>query len=68
MRDLACAECVVSFLAPPIAKAPELDLAEQEAIEVLAASGLVPPLRLVTEPQKSSTAQLKLSPAARRSA
>jgi len=46
VRGLACADCVVSVLlgAPP---ALDLDAAEQAAIDVLAGSGLVPPLRLV---------------------
>ncbi|WP_456824245.1 hypothetical protein [Cellulomonas sp. P5_E12] len=60
-RATACADCVVTFLTIPVrAPAPvavpvgetttgavELDAAEQHAIGVLAASGLVPPLRLV---------------------
>lgn len=55
MRDLACGDCVVSVLlgAPPavgtgVGTGVELDHAEQAAIAVLAGSGLVPPLRLVT--------------------
>jgi hypothetical protein len=47
VRGLACHDCVVSvLLGPP----PELslDAEEQRAFEVLADSGLVPPLRLVT--------------------
>ena len=58
----ACADCVVTFLTIPVrvpapvtphpevgtaAGAVEIDAAEQHAIGVLAASGLVPPLRLV---------------------
>ncbi len=62
-RGAACADCVVTFLTIPVrasaptpgrvvstgpdAPAVELDAAEQHAIGVLAASGLVPPLRLV---------------------
>jgi hypothetical protein len=57
-RGAACADCVVTFLTIPVrapapepvtvtAGAVELDAAEQHAIGVLAASGLVPPLRLV---------------------
>lgn len=50
-RGAACTDCVVSFLTIPVrAAAPpavELDDAERHAIDVLAASGLVPPLRLV---------------------
>lgn len=57
-RGAACADCVVTFLTIPVrtrspaepARAPvpaELDAGERRAIEVLAASGLVPPLRMV---------------------
>lgn len=47
VRGLACHDCVVTvLLGPP----PELSLADEEvaAFDVLASSGLVPPLRLVT--------------------
>jgi hypothetical protein len=47
VRGLACHDCVVTvLLGPP----PELsfDNDEQQAFEVLASSGLVPPLRMVT--------------------
>jgi hypothetical protein len=45
VRGLACGDCVVSALlgGPPA----ELDDGEYAAIEALAGSGLVPPLRLV---------------------
>lgn len=47
MRDLACADCVVTVLlgAPP--GALDVDDDEQRALGVLADSGLVPRLRLV---------------------
>ncbi|MBO9555827.1 hypothetical protein [Cellulomonas sp.] len=56
-RGAACTDCVVTFLtvtvrpgaapAPrPLAGVVELDRAEQHALGVLAAQGLVPPLRL----------------------
>ncbi len=47
VRGLACQDCVVTaLLGPP----PELgfDEDEQRALEVLAGSGLVPPLRMVS--------------------
>lgn len=61
VRGTDCADCVVTFLTVPVrprvvagtavpdaaAGAVELDAREQHAIGVLAASGLVPPLRLV---------------------
>ena len=45
----ACGDCLVTVLlgAPP--EGVELDEAEQRAIEALAESGLIPPLRLVPE-------------------
>lgn len=48
VRGLACGDCVVTVLlgAPPAGV--ELDAAERQAIAVLADSGLVPPLRLVS--------------------
>ena len=47
MRDLACADCVVTVLlgAPP--GALEVDDGERAALDVLADSGLVPRLQLV---------------------
>ncbi len=57
VRNLECGDCVVTVLlgAPPASGAVtpdrpgvELDGREQAAIAVLASSGLVPPLRLVT--------------------
>jgi len=48
VRGPACGDCVVSFLTIPVRQPEpaELDAAEQEAIAVLAAEGLIPPLRL----------------------
>ena len=45
-RGGACADCVVTFLTIPVG-VPDFDDAERDAIEVLASSGLVPPLRMV---------------------
>ena len=47
VRGLACHDCVVTVLMGP---PPELsfDDDEQRALEVLAGSGLIPPLRMVT--------------------
>jgi len=53
MRDIACAECVVShFLgAQPVTSPPQLDLAadEERALRVLHGAGLVPALRMLPE-------------------
>jgi hypothetical protein len=48
MRDLACDDCVVTVLlgAPP--GVLDVDDGERQALDVLADSGLVPRLRLVT--------------------
>ena len=47
VRDLACGDCVVTVLlgGPPGVR--DVDEGEQRALDVLAGSGLVPPLRLV---------------------
>ena len=54
VRGEACADCVVTFLTigvreagpEPLPPPADLDAAERDAIDVLARSGLVPPLRL----------------------
>ena len=51
VRPHACAECVVSVLLGPPGDAV-LDAEERDAVEVLAASGLVPPLRLAPGPAR----------------
>ena len=43
MRDIACGDCVVTFLLGPV---DGLGTAEQTALAVLAEGGLVPPLRM----------------------
>jgi hypothetical protein len=58
MRDLACGDCVVTVLlgAPP--GALEVDDGERHALDVLADSGLVPRLRLVsTRPPEGTPEQ-----------
>ena len=47
LRDLACAECVVTVLLGACGPAREVDDVERRALDVLADSGLVPRLRLV---------------------
>lgn len=54
MRDIACDECVVTFLLGPPAT---LDSQEQTALAVLAEGGLVPPLRLVARDQREGSAR-----------
>lgn len=54
VRDLACHDCVVSvLLGPPgpglnVDQPGDLQIEERAALAVLASSGLVPPLRLLT--------------------
>ena len=48
VRGLACPDCVVSVLLGSPPAAIELDPDEVGALDALAGSGLVPPLRLVT--------------------
>ena len=59
MRDLACADCVVSVLLGGPPGTLEVDDAERAALDVLADSGLVPRLRLVPLglPRGGSTAR-----------
>ncbi len=47
VRGAACSDCVVTVLLGMPDHRVEWDDAEQQALGVLAASGLVPPLRLV---------------------
>ena len=47
MRDLACADCVVTVLLGGPPGAVDVDDEERRALDVLADSGLVPRLRLV---------------------
>jgi hypothetical protein len=56
VRGPACGDCVVTVMLGLPGTRPSLDPAEQRAIGVLAASGLVPPLRLVpaTEPDREA--------------
>lgn len=48
VRGAACSDCVVTVLLGMPEHRVEWDDTEQHALGVLAASGLVPPLRLVT--------------------
>jgi hypothetical protein len=50
VRGLACSDCIVSALLGVPDDELTFDDAEQAAIGALAASGLVPPLRLVPKP------------------
>jgi hypothetical protein len=47
VRDQACGDCVVTVLLGKSGGVVELDDSEHDAVDVLAAEGLVPPLRLV---------------------
>jgi hypothetical protein len=46
-RDEACGDCVVTVLLGKPGQVVEFDDCEHVAVDVLAAEGLVPPLRLV---------------------
>ncbi len=52
MRGIGCGDCVVTVLLGGPPYGVELDDDERHAIDVLAAAGLVPPLRMV-EPTES---------------
>jgi hypothetical protein len=47
VRGRACSDCVVTVVLGAPSGGVELDAAECRALDVLAHSGLVPPLRLV---------------------
>lgn len=49
MRALACQDCVVSVLLGPPQTSRHVNDDEAQALGVLADSGLIPPLRLVTD-------------------
>lgn len=53
MRDIACSDCVVTFLLGP---APDIQAPERTALAVLANGGLVPPLRMVPRAGASASA------------
>lgn len=56
MRDIACADCVVThFLATPAVDTPGLRPGEERALAVLHGAGLVPPLRMAEGPGRSAT-------------
>jgi hypothetical protein len=55
VRDLQCGDCVVTVLLGNAPGALEVDDGEQQALAVLAESGLVPRLRLV--PLRSATSE-----------
>ena len=46
-RGPACSDCVISVLLGPMSEEVLLDDQEQAALQVMADSGLLPPLRLV---------------------
>lgn len=61
MRDIACGDCVVSFLIGPPSQ--DIDSQERVALAVLADGGLVPPLRMV--PVRGGPAPPRSGPASR---
>ncbi|NAZ78291.1 hypothetical protein GTQ99_23205 [Kineococcus sp. T13] len=67
VRPHACSECVVSVLLGPPGDAV-LDAEERDAVEVLAASGLVPPLRLAPGPAAAAREGRPVRRPARRAA
>ncbi len=48
MKDIACSDCVVTMLLGPVEGGLE---SRKDMFDVLAGSGLVPPLRLVSSQQ-----------------
>jgi hypothetical protein len=54
MRGVGCDDCVVSVLLGGPPNGTALDETEQQALDVLAEAGLVPPLRMVEARQSRS--------------
>ena len=48
-RGPACSDCVISVLFGPISQAVELDHDEVDALDAMARSGLLPPLRFMAQ-------------------
>ncbi len=57
VRGLACSDCIVSALLGVPDDELTFDDAEQAALGALAASGMVPPLRLVPKPGSTGDSQ-----------
>jgi hypothetical protein len=49
IRGIGCGDCVVTVILNNPAQPVDLDEAEREAVDSLAAAGLVPPLRLISD-------------------
>jgi hypothetical protein len=54
VRDLACGDCVVPVLLGVPAERLEIDDSERRALDVLAAAGMVPRLRLTPRRKRAS--------------
>jgi hypothetical protein len=49
IRGIGCRDCVITVILNNPVQPVDLDEAEQEAVDSLAAAGLVPPLRLMPD-------------------
>jgi hypothetical protein len=58
-RGLACDDCVISVLLGKPDAGVDLDRSEQAALEALAGSGLVPPLRLIPGAKRVESVQTR---------
>lgn len=54
VRNLACGDCVVPVLLGEPAERLEIDEGERQALDVLAAAGMVPRLRLTPSTKRAS--------------
>jgi len=69
IRGSGCADCVVTALIGSLPQPGRLDDDEREALHVLAAAGLVAPLRLVAGPaSEGAPGDVAAGPAAHRAA
>ncbi len=60
VRNVACGDCVVSVLLGMPASGVDFDASQQAALEALADSGLVPPLRLIPGARRVTAVQAPL--------
>jgi hypothetical protein len=54
LRNVGCADCVVSFMLSDPVEAVEIGDGERRALDVLAQGGMLPPLRLTISDERAS--------------
>ncbi|GLY72094.1 hypothetical protein Airi02_008210 [Actinoallomurus iriomotensis] len=54
VRNVGCADCVISFMLTDPVAAVEISDGERRALDVLAEGGMLPPLRLTISDERAS--------------